>query len=99
MYVTSLSSMAIRARWPMTCGCIVRMNNPRSSYAPSNSAFQIENTSSGVMVGRTVDARSIQKLREVVEDPFDRQLHDTRGLPGRYDLVRSIVGHQAAVIE
>src|SRR2546425_408153 len=60
MYVTSLSSMAIRARWPMTCGCIVRMNNPRSSYAPSNSAFQIENTSSGVMVGRTVDARSIQ---------------------------------------
>jgi hypothetical protein len=31
MYVTSRSSIAIRARCPITCGCIVRMNRPRSS--------------------------------------------------------------------
>ena len=44
------SSIRIRDGRPMTCGWPMTLKNPPSSYAPSNSSFQISNTSSWLQI-------------------------------------------------
>src|SRR5262249_30886311 len=48
MWTISFSSPATRERWPVMCGCIVRMKRPPSSYATSNSDWNTFSTSSGL---------------------------------------------------